>query len=73
MDNRSRAQRRHHAARLKQKRSKYNGCFSPDSGKAVGKVYKTPKLCSCWMCGNHRYWSGKTISELRAEQDVGTD
>lgn len=73
MENRSRAWRRAHTRRLKAKRSKYNGCFSPDNARAVGVVYKTPKLCSCHMCGNYRYWLGKTIGELRAEQDVESD
>lgn len=30
---------------------------------------KTPKLCSCWMCGNPRRNGEKPIAELKADDD----
>jgi len=57
----SRANRRHEAARLKEKRSKYNG---------TGAVMaETPKSCSCYMCGNPRKWfQEQTIQEQKMFQ-----
>jgi len=57
----SRANRRHEAARLKAKRSKYSG---------TGAVMaETPKSCSCYMCGNPRKWfQERTIQEQKMFQ-----
>ncbi|MCM1513045.1 MAG: hypothetical protein NC112_08080 [Oxalobacter formigenes] len=54
--------RRHHKRRIRKKRAHYcNG--------HIGKFVETPKMCSCWMCGNpRRYAKGKeqlTIQERR--------
>ena len=40
--------------RLKKKRSKYYGGWAGESGRTLGLTYRTPKLCSCPMCGNPR-------------------
>lgn len=60
-----RAIRRHHANRLKRKRSKYHNIGDEPSKKGIGKCYQTPCLCSCWMCGNQRRVYGAGIKELR--------
>lgn len=61
----TRALRRHHTERLKRKRAGYF------FGKAGVKVFHTPALCSCPMCGNPRKWFGeRTIQERRLFQDL---
>ncbi|EJG2208717.1 hypothetical protein BET61_RS18350 [Morganella morganii] len=64
---RSKAIRRHHEKRLKSKRSKYY-----NAGRAtkrnVGMCYRTPALCGCWMCANHRKVFGMSIKEVRDRQ-----
>lgn len=61
----TRAQRRHHACRLKAKRARYYnaGTRSPA---AIGIVSRTPCLCSCWMCGHQRRHEGMNMQERRA-------
>lgn len=59
------AERRHHTARVKAKRSQYNG-----HGKAMAE---TPAVCSCWMCGNPRkHFGALTIQERRMFQAEAT-
>lgn len=36
----------------------------------VGKLARSPALCSCWRCANRRKDAGKTVQERRAEQGV---
>jgi hypothetical protein len=58
--------RRHHARRLKRKRRRYWG-RSLVSQRDAGIVAKTPKPCSCWMCGNPRRYSGEpTLQERKS-------
>ena len=62
------AQKRHHKKRLKNKRKRDNHA----KGQPLNKHVITPKLCSCWMCGNARKFfgnskHGKTVQELRQE------
>ena len=60
----NRAQRIHHAQRIKSKRKKL----------VLNKhhtAYHTPASCSCPMCGNPRKWFGeRTVQERRAMQEV---
>lgn len=68
---RGRALNRHHKNRLKSKRK---GDIVYHSEFPINKHVTTPKLCSCWMCGNTRKFLGnskqaKTIQELRNSQD----
>lgn len=67
MKSQKRALRRHHAARLKTKRSHY---YNAGAGGPVafGKVYHTPCLCSCWMCGNQRKHHGAGMQERRSRE-----
>ena len=57
--NRSRAQTRYNLEKKKKKCRNY-WWWSKDSESAeeqrmkVGKAAQTPKICSCWMCGNPR-------------------
>ncbi|WNP29372.1 hypothetical protein RN616_12615 [Morganella morganii] len=64
---RSKAIRRHHEKRLKSKRSKYY-----NAGRAtkrnIGMCYRTPALCGCWMCANHRKVFVMSIKEVRDRQ-----
>lgn len=56
----------HHHERLKKNRKNYWGGNLSD--KHNGMVADTPKICSCWMCGNARKIWGKSISEIRDSQ-----
>lgn len=40
-----------------------------DNKVLVGKTAHSPKLCSCWMCGNQRKISGDTIKEKRIKDE----
>lgn len=67
-----RAQRRHHYQRLKSKRKNYwnHGYNTYETTEEVlsGKVVDTPKVCSCYMCGNPRkYFKEKTRQEKKFE------
>lgn len=62
---RSRAWRRHHLFRLKSQRNRYRSTIAK-TPKIVGKVYRTPCACSCFMCGNQRKHHGINIQEHRA-------
>lgn len=68
-----RAQRRHHYQRLKERRVKRKyWCFHSDSQlskRHLGVAVNTPKICSCWMCGNPRKQPGdsRTRSEKKAD------
>lgn len=61
-----RATRIHHRERLKKNRKKYWGGNLSD--KHNGMVIDTPKICSCWMCGNARKIYGKSLKEIGANQ-----
>lgn len=70
----SRAERRHHRARLKKARQQYWGrdwswCTPEVKTRRMGKIVATPAPCSCFMCGNPRkYFSELTLQERRASQ-----
>jgi hypothetical protein len=64
MKDMSRALRRHHAARLKRARRFYSGLDNLADPRRYGMVLHTPALCSCWMCGNSRRYTGPTRAEL---------
>ncbi len=64
---RGRAWVRHQAERLKHKRGSYRGIPADASPRVRGVRARTPKRCSCWMCGHQRKHHGKTIQERRAE------
>lgn len=60
------SERRHHRERLKKSRATYWGGVS--ACRTPGRVIDTPAVCSCWMCGNPRKYSGeRTIQERSAE------
>lgn len=68
-----RALRRHHRQRAKNNRKHYWNAGSK-SNVAIGKMVKTPCLCSCCMCMSPRklYRNSKVglkISEIRKMQD----
>jgi len=62
---RTRAQRRHHERRLKAVRKHYHNAGN-GSQAHTGMVYRTPCLCSCWMCGHQREGHGQNMQEIRA-------
>ena len=70
--NLKRAERRHQASRRKRwarrELSRMIDCH-PDARRRVkfaGMLAETPKLCSCWMCGNPRRHTGEaTLREVR--------
>jgi hypothetical protein len=73
--NHKRALRRHHLARIKQKRIAYHGDYvrhlpHAEQLRHVGRFAHTMPSCSCWMCGNlRRYFGEVTLQEKRfAEQ-----
>lgn len=62
------ALKRHHTARLKNKRKSY---YTVHTGNVeldkirVAKAIKTPKRCSCPLCGNaRRHFSRDTLKEV---------
>ena len=61
-----RAIRIHHHERLKKKRQNYWG--GNLLGKHLNLVAQTPKICSCWMCGNARKHYGISIKEISMNQ-----
>ena len=68
-----RALRRHHYRRLKRKRKRfwYGADFAPMGPRHLGMAVTTPKVCSCWMCGNpRRYFREKTLQEKKADLDL---
>lgn len=76
--NRRRAHRRHQQARMDRKRSRYQVVESAQKAGAnprqVARLLRTPKPCSCWMCGNpRRYSSAVPIQEQRADEALQTD
>ncbi|CAM3233468.1 hypothetical protein ABLA30_14410 [Xenorhabdus nematophila] len=50
--------------RLKAKRSKYNNAGGQPDKTSVCICYRTPCLCSCWMCANHRDVFGMSINKI---------
>lgn len=71
-----RALRRHHAARLKRRQCKRNagwlcGLSDEFKRKKTGILLHTPKVCSCFMCGNPRKYLGEpTLQEESANQQA---
>lgn len=64
MSEKTKAQRRHDAERLRNKRAKTLS-FNP-TPRQLGRHVQTPKTCSCWMCGNPRKFLGeRTVQEQR--------
>ncbi len=68
------SQRRAQRNLLKKKRSKYyywydciSGTWRSPDERLLGIIVNTPKMCSCMMCGNTRYYLGKTLQEQRAD------
>lgn len=81
MEKFDRSTRRHHSARLKEKRKSYWGYNRPTrsdpepmSARCRGLVLNTPKMSQCVCCSNQRKHWGRTFSEIRkhlqAEQDL---
>ena len=69
------AQKRHHKKRLKDKRKRD---IFYTKGTPINKHVITPTICSCWMCGSPRKFSGNskkgmTIQELRQEEKDNVD
>lgn len=61
-----RAIRIHHRERLKNNRKNYWGGDLTD--RKIGILINTPKICSCWMCGNARNIYGKSLKEISMNQ-----
>lgn len=61
---RTRAERRHHERRIKQKRRLYFHAFASMSPRMVGIIARTPTSCSCPMCGNQREHHGMSWQEI---------
>jgi hypothetical protein len=64
---RSRAFRRHHEYRIKQRVRRYYGGYAADLPRHLGRIAHARQLCSCAMCGNpRRYFGEPTLQERRA-------
>lgn len=73
----SRAERRHHYARLKKARKGYwgfgresygrgpNTCITP---RQLGILVNTPEMCNCKMCNRPRRVFGDPIADIRRNQ-----
>ena len=69
MKNSNRALRRYRLAlRKRWVRKNLRHCFDEDlEPRRVGMYAETPKVCSCWMCGNPRRYHGElSMQERRA-------
>jgi len=66
----SRADRRHHAERLKTKRRWYWSVWKK-TDRQIGMLLHTAAMCSCHMCGNPReHWKQKSMQERRFDQKL---
>ncbi len=70
----SRALRRHHEQRIKQRVRGYYGGYARANPRHIGKIAHARQLCSCVMCGNPRRHLGerslqerRTLAGLRRE------
>jgi hypothetical protein len=64
---RSRAERRHHEFRIKQRVRGYYSGYAKDSPRHIGKIAHARRLCSCPLCGNpRRHMGAQTIQERRS-------
>lgn len=70
----SRAERRHHHERMKNKVSKFHWIkkwFGSNESREdhIRKMAETRKPCSCYMCGNPRkHWKDKTLQEKKFDE-----
>ncbi|MEW6684456.1 MAG: hypothetical protein AB1451_16295 [Nitrospirota bacterium] len=70
---RSRALRRHHLSSLKKRVQAYQCKLADkfadehDRARIIGRLARTRKGCSCWMCGNPRRFGEQTVAERRAD------
>lgn len=62
----NRAIRRHHRARLFERRKHYFRAVYRNEPQVLAALIDTPTPCSCWMCRNNRQNEGATLQELRA-------
>ncbi len=71
---RSRAYRIHQCKRWKKRVRSYwvcESCNARDDKRTVGRLARTPKPCSCFMCGNpRRYENERTRAERRADVEL---
>lgn len=72
--NLSRALRRHHKNRLKNSRRNYWSVtidlIDLKSEKYISQVTRTPKPCSCYMCGNARKFFNERTLQEKKQQDI---
>ena len=70
----SRALRRHHEQRMKQRVANYYGGYARWSPRARGILAHSRTPCSCWMCGNPRRHLGeRSLQERRSAGTLATD
>lgn len=64
----TRAVRRHHAQRMKQRVADYYGGHARDVPRQLGRLARTRTPCSCTMCGNPRRRLGeRSLQERRID------
>ena len=68
-----RAVRRHHEQRIKRRVTRYHGGHAVNQVRAVGKLARTRRPCSCWMCGNPRRHLGEVTVQERRLAGAGID
>jgi len=65
----TRAIRRHHEERIKNRVEKYYGGVFQKDAREIGKMAHARTPCSCFMCGNPRKWFKQmTLRERRAPE-----
>ncbi len=64
---RSRGWRRAQSERLKRRARSYHSGFARLGPRQLGRVATTRQLCSCWMCGNPRHFTGEPTLQERRE------
>jgi hypothetical protein len=71
-----RALRRHHRQRMIARALRlYAGWWSPSDPEHPSQIWRWARrnhdhlaVCSCWMCGNPRWWDGPPIQERRLHE-----
>jgi hypothetical protein len=67
---RSRAERRHHEARIKRRVRSYYYGRAADDPRRLGRVAHARRLCSCALCGNPRRYFGEITVQERVAREA---
>lgn len=63
----TKAERIHQQQRIKRLVSHYWNA-RPGDERSIGRIARTHKPCSCWMCGNPRRYDGDKVKDKAMKQ-----